>query len=104
MRLQSPVQFDAVTPQLENVVENMDGDVEIQLLGGFQENRTPRCRGLGVPEMVNLLLRLLLRLMLKSILELCRYNTRVDIIKNILAIFCKIWYVFSSLLVYNNLL
>jgi hypothetical protein len=38
--------------QLENVVENMDGDVEIQLLGGFQENRTPRCRGLGVPPLL----------------------------------------------------
>ena len=49
VRLQSPVQFDAVTLQLENVVENMDGDVEIQLLGGFQENQTPRCHGLGVP-------------------------------------------------------
>ena len=42
-------QFDVVKLQLENVVENMDGDVEIQLLGGCQENRTPRCRGLGVP-------------------------------------------------------
>jgi hypothetical protein len=44
--------FDAVKLQLENVVENMDGDVEIQLLGGFQENRTPRCRGLGVPPLL----------------------------------------------------
>ena len=50
MRLQSPVQFDAVTPQLENVVENMDGGVEIQLLGDFQQSLTPKCRGLGAPK------------------------------------------------------
>ena len=50
MRLQSPVQFDAVTPQLENVVENMDGGVEIQLLGDFQQSLTPKCHGLGAPK------------------------------------------------------
>ena len=93
---QSLGQFDVVRLRLENEVENMDGGVEIQLLGGSPENQTPRCHGLGVPEMVNWILRILLRLMLKSI-------TRGVIIKNILLIFCKIWYVFSSLLVYNNL-
>ena len=45
----------------------MDGDVETQLLDDFPENQTPRCHGLGVPEMVNWMLRLLLRLMLKLI-------------------------------------
>ena len=43
------VPFDAAKLQLENVVENMDGGVEIQLLGGSPENQTPRCHGLGVP-------------------------------------------------------
>ena len=47
------VQFDAVRLQLENVVENMDDDVEIQRLGGYQGNQTPRCRGLGVPVIKN---------------------------------------------------
>ena len=61
------VPFDAAKLQLENVVENMDGGVEIQLRGGSPENQTPRCHGLGAPEMVNLMLRLLLRLILKSI-------------------------------------
>ena len=99
---QSLGQFDVGRLRLENEVENMDGGVEIQLLGGSPENQTPRCHGLGVPEMVNLMSRLLPRLMVKSILKLFR-DTRADIIKNILTIFCKIWYVFSSLLVYNNL-
>ena len=43
------MQFDVVKLQLGNVVENMDGGVEIQLLGGFLGNQTPRCRGLGAP-------------------------------------------------------
>ena len=93
--------FDVAKLQLENVVENMDGGVESQLLGDFQENQTPRCHGLGVPEMVNWMLRLLLRLMLKFRMPI--NTTWGVIIKNILVIFCKIWYVFSSLLVYINL-
>ena len=64
---QSLGQFDVVRLRLENEVENMDGGVEIQLLGGSPENQTPRCHGLGVPEMGNLMLRLLPRLMVKSI-------------------------------------
>ena len=43
------VPFDAAKLQLENVVENMDGGVESQRLGDFQENQTPRCHGLGAP-------------------------------------------------------
>ena len=100
---QSLGQFDVGRLRLENEVENMDGGVEIQLLGGSPENQTPRCHGLGVPEMVNWMLRLLLRLMLKLIFRRPINTTGGVIIKNILVIFCKIWYVFSSLLVYNNL-
>ena len=41
--------FGVVRLQLGNVVENMDGDVESQLLGDFRGNQTPRCHGLGAP-------------------------------------------------------
>ena len=43
------MQFGVGKHQLENVAENMDGDVETQLLDDFPENQTPRCHGLGVP-------------------------------------------------------
>ena len=49
---QNLVLFGVVRLQLENVVENMDGDVESQLLGDFRGNQTPRCHGLGAPAML----------------------------------------------------
>ena len=73
MRLQSPVQFDAVTPQLENVVENMDGGVEIQLLGDFQQSLTPKCRGLGAPRIKHIFIaiRFLVAVWIHLVMHVC---------------------------------